>query len=245
VRTALSPNASVSLAAPVGLARGQQTPSHVVLVGISTDIVRCRRLNKECRPAETVRRRSSRKPAISRTARLEEKLDGLVSLIKAGAQSGGLIPSSRATTAMDDSTPGGTFDNVQMLTPATDDSTGSPYNLSPSGFDNTGSELSPVKAEEYLTNFQTYKSKYFPLIYIPSTTTASQLRQERPLLWLCIMTVGSKSTSQQQVLGSKIRETIAREMVVQSEKNIDLLLGILIFIWWYSIYQPQNCRICH
>jgi hypothetical protein len=130
-----------------------------------------------------------------------------------------------------------------MLTPATDASTGSPYNLSPSGFDDTRGEPSPIEAEEHLITFQTDKSKYFPFIHIPAITIASQLRQERPLLWLCIMTVGSKSTSQQQVLGSKIRETIAREMVVQSEKNIDLLLGILTFIWWYGMYQPRNCRI--
>jgi hypothetical protein len=49
------------------------------------------------------------------------------------------------------------------------------------------------------------------------------------------MAVGSKSKSQQQVLGSKIRQKIAQELVVQSEKNIDLLLGILAFIGWYGV----------
>ena len=32
------------------------------------------------------------------------------------------------------------------------------------------------------------------------------------------------------MLGSRIRQTIAQEMIVQSAKNIDLLLGLLAFI---------------
>ena len=223
-------------------------------------MVRCRRLNQECRPAEKVRHRSPRKPAVSKTARLEEKLDGLVSLIKAGAQSGQVTTSPYATVAIDDFTltgntrinantstqsqseraliPSSSNDcihNVPVLTPATEYSTGSSCSLPPSDFRDPGGEPSPVEAEEYLINFRTYKLKYFPFIYIPSTTRAQQLRQERPFLCLCIMAVCSKSTSQQQLLGSKIRQKIAHELVVQSERNIDLLLGILAFIGWYGV----------
>ena len=95
-----------------------------------------------------------------------------------------------------------------------------------------GSRLSPEEAEEYLINFQTYRAKYLPFIYIPSSTTARQLQQERPFLWLCLMAAGSKSTTQKQVLGREIRQTVAQEIVVQSERNIDLLLGLLTFISW-------------
>jgi hypothetical protein len=229
-------------------------------------MVRCSRLNKECRPVETAGRRNSRKSVVSKAARLEEKLDGLVSLIKAGAQSSAAITSPHIAAAMDDSTSYGRIringnnysynqskrgsvssssndyiHSVPVLTPAaTDDCTSSSFNPSPSSFRDASGEPSPVQAEEYLINFQTYKSKYFPFIYIPSTTSALQLVQERPFLWLCIMAVGSKSTLEQQVLGSKIRQIVAQDMVVQSEKNIDLLLGLLIFIGWYSIYRLRN-----
>jgi hypothetical protein len=197
---------------------------------------------------------------VSKTARLEAKLDGLVSLIKAGAQSGQVTPSPHVTAAMEDfmlndnirinantstqnqserglipSSSNDCIHNVPVLTPATDYSTGSSYSLPPSGPHDPDGEPSPVEVEEYLTNFRTYKLKYFPFIYIPSTTRAQQLRQERPFLWLCIMAVGSKSKSQQQVLGSKIRQKIAQELVVQSERNVDLLLGILAFIGWYGV----------
>jgi hypothetical protein len=208
------------------------------LYGRTTDMGRCRRLKKDCRPAETVRRRHQRKPAVSRTARLEEKLDGLVSLIKAGAQSNGVTTSPSATAAIDDFMSYSATHIIPVLTPASDDSTGSSSYLLPTNAYDTRGEPSPVEAEEYLINFQTYKSKYFPFVYISSTTSAQQLRQERPFIWLFIIAVCSKSTSQQQVLGNKIRQTIAQEIVVQSEGNIDLLLGLLTFIGWYGIYQP-------
>ena len=226
-----------------------------------TNLLRCHRTNKECRPAETVRRRNPRVPAVSKTAstRLEEKLDGLVSLIQAGQESGPgtIIPSPQ-------STPDGTVQtkvnttttnqsemssvlsisnpynrNVPILTPATSDSTSFSYSLPPFTLRDVD-EPSPVQAEEYLINFQTYKSKYFPFVYIPFSTSAQHLRQERPFLWLSIMTVGSRSTSQQQLLGSKMRQVIAQEMVVQSEKNIDLLQGLLTFIGWYDFCQHQK-----
>lgn len=201
---------------------------------------------------------------MSKTARLEEKIDGLVSLIKAGAQPGTVMTSTYATAATDEITPYGVvrinaptptenqyerrfnssssndnIRNVPVLTPATDECSGSSYSLPSPTFRDIGYEPSPVKAEEYLDNFQTRKSKYFPFIYIPSATKAHHLQQERPFLSLCIMAVGSKSTSQQQVLGSKIRQTIAQELVFQSEKNIDLLLGLLTFIGW-AHYQVHS-----
>jgi hypothetical protein len=142
--------------------------------------------------------------------RLEEKLDILVSLIKAGEQSGAVIRSPHAMAAIDGSAPYGTIrisantpihnqsesglvssilndyiQNVPVLTPATGNLTGSSHNLPPSGFRDTCGEPSSVEAEGYLINFQNCKSTYLPFTDIPSTS-AQQLRQERPFLWLCI-----------------------------------------------------------
>ncbi|KAE9369122.1 hypothetical protein N431DRAFT_412898 [Stipitochalara longipes BDJ] len=202
---------------------------------------RCHRLKKECHPTATARLRSPRKPPVSRTARLEEKLDSLVSLItsKAGAQSSEAI-SSALTAAIENPTPHDTARTIPVLTPAsTEDSMSSQYSLfMHTGIHDPGSKLTPVEAEEYLRDFQ-MNSKYFPFIYIPSTTSAQQLQQERPFLWLCMMAVSSKSTPQQQVFGSKIKQRISQEVVVESSKNLELLLGILIFIGWchYQVYS--------
>lgn len=194
------------------------------------------------------------------STRLEEKLDDLVSLLQAREEPSTVIPSLQSTpdgtilmkvntTTTNQSEMNSVLSssnshirNVPILESATTDVTSFSHSLPPFTFRDVD-EPSPVEAEENLVNFKTCKSKYFPFVYIPSTTSAQHLRQEWPFLWLSIMTVGSKSTSQQQVLGSKIRQMIAQEMVVQSEKNLDLLLGLLTFIGWYDFCQDQNLNI--
>jgi hypothetical protein len=181
---------------------------------------------------------------MSKTARIEEKLDGLVSMIKAGGRPGTVFTDDQdeRVSSSDDK-----IRNTAVLTPATDEYSGSSHSLPPLAFLDAGYEPSPATAEEYLNNFRTHHLNYFPFVHIPSATNAHQLHQERPFLWLCIMAVGSKSTSEQQALGVRIQETIAQDLVCQSEKNIDLLLGILTFVGWYGVHRPriQSCQTDH
>jgi len=93
-------------------------------------------------------------------------------------------------------------------------------------------QSSPIEAEKSLSLFNTYKATKFPFVFIPATTTAQQLRQENPFLWLCIMAVASRSTAQQQVLGKRVRKTLAQEMLLQSGQSIDLFLRILAYAAW-------------
>ncbi|KAK9243068.1 hypothetical protein V1506DRAFT_494407 [Lipomyces tetrasporus] len=213
---------------------------------------RCYKTNKECRPAKTERRRHANRPVVSKATRLEEKIDSLMSLMKAGAQSDGAKASSSARAGVINPVFSGSAEmNAPIRNPhengsgwncLSDDHNDTPTFTSPTtsspGSDHAG-EPSPMEAEECLTHFQTFKLQYFPFVYISSTTSAQNLQKERPFLWLCIMAVSTKSTSQQQVLGSRIRQTIAQEMVVRSEKNIDLLLGLLTFIGWAN-YQVHT-----
>ncbi|KAI1642323.1 uncharacterized protein F4817DRAFT_353233 [Daldinia loculata] len=214
---------------------------------------RCYRLNRECRPGESVRRRNHKRPAVTKTkktARLEEKLDGLISLIKTGASGTSAVASPQPSASMGASPPDNSIQaelNADSHHQSNKDSSSTDPNdhihnimSQTTDSDYTASyEPSLAEAEEYLSNFKTYKLKYFPFVYIPSTTTAHQLRQEKPFLWLCIMATGSKSTLQQQILGGKIRQTVAQEMIIRSVKSIDLLLGLLAFIGW-ATYQVQR-----
>ena len=181
---------------------------------------RCGRLGKNCRPSATVRRRNTprkRNPSASSYASPPGSLNG----------------SRSVTTFLNDCPPDPpaltrglvavehTLSNVQAP------------------FGHEASEPSPVEAEQYLSFFCTYKAKYFPFVYIPPTTTAQQLRQKKPFLWLCIMTIASRSTTQQQVLGSRIRDILAQEMMLKSGQNMDLLLGLLAYIaWWGALETP-------
>jgi hypothetical protein len=208
-------------------------------------VPRCYRLNKTCRPADSVRRRNSRRPPATKKARLEEKLDTLVSLIKAGASTSAATTSLLPTASSNGNTPHGisrTQTDISADGQANSSSSSSVISqhnrhMPEEGISSTDStdfsyEPSPLEAEQCLTNFQTYYVKYFPVVEISGTTTAERLRQERPFLWLCIMAVGSRSTSKQQTLRRKIRQIVAEEMVVQTNRSIDLLQGILVFVGW-------------
>ena len=71
--------------------------------------------------------------------------------------------------------------DLPVLTPDTTGSEGTSGN-SPASLLSNFIGPSTVEAEQNLTAFHTYKAKDFPFVYIPSTITAQQLRQDRPFL---------------------------------------------------------------
>jgi hypothetical protein len=60
----------------------------------------------------------------------------------------------------------------------------------------------------------------------------AQLQRERPLLWLCIWANGCKSMAQQRIIEAKIRETLAQRVLVDLERSLDLLLGLIAYLCW-------------
>lgn len=91
---------------------------------------------------------------------------------------------------------------------------------------------SPKEAEESLREFRTKRLPYFPFVHIPFSTTPEKLREERPFLWLCIIAVCAKSISKQTDLYTRIRELVAKKVVAEFERSVDLLLGLLTCIGW-------------
>ena len=123
--------------------------------------------------------------------------------------------------------------NYQSPTPVTTAS-GSTAHFSPTSasvgpHDN---ECSPTEAEHALQLFRTHHLKLFPFLYIPDGTTVEELQQQKPFLWLTIRAVCTKSLTRQNELGIKIRETLAKQVVVEGERSMDLLQGTLVFISW-------------
>ncbi|KAJ5822783.1 hypothetical protein N7447_005123 [Penicillium robsamsonii] len=95
-------------------------------------------------------------------------------------------------------------------------------------------EPSTAQAEQYLATFQQQHLNNFPFFCISSTTTPVQLQRERPLLWLSIWANGCKSVVQQRAIEVRIRETLAQKVLVDLERNLDLLLGLIAYLSWAS-----------
>ena len=235
---------------------------------------RCLRLNKDCQPLQTVRKRKTvSRLSTAKTERLEEKLDGLYRLLQFSTNStststiGQTAPISTAPTSNQPSpeslhsgvtSPENVEDfgpcSIQRLNwscPSIDGlrlhsptiapdavyvatGTRSTVHHYPDSSLVSGFEPSSDEAEECLKNFRPHMALYFPFIMVPEGTAAHELRRNRPFLWLCMMSVASKSSEQQKALGREVRITMGREILVEGKNNIDLLLGILVFVAWYA-----------
>ena len=233
---------------------------------------RCRRLNKDCQPLQTVRKRKTvSRPSAAKTERLEEKLDGLYRLLQStnstsAASVGQIAPESTGTTSNQPSPEslqstvtspeiGGNFGPYSTQQkdwcPATNGlRPNAPINSLDAAYVTSGTrstvyhcpnsslvkdfEPSSDEAEECLKIFRQQMINYFPFIMVPEATSANELRRDRPFLWLCMMSVTSKSSEQQKALGREVRITMGREILIEGRNNIDLLLGILVFVAWYA-----------
>lgn len=232
---------------------------------------RCLRLNKDCQPLQTVRkRRTGNRPSATKTQMLEEKLDGLYKLLNSSTSSTSIAgqndiistaqtsiqPYPESLQSLGPSAKNGedfglcsiqrlgwnqhTIDGLRLHSPNTDpdssylsSGTRSTIYQSPRSSLIGGVEPSSDEAEECLNIFRTHMMTYFPFIIIPGSTTAHELRHDRPFLWTCIMSISSKSSLQQMALAKEVRITMGREILVEGKNNLDLLLGILTFIAWY------------
>ncbi|KAI0884830.1 uncharacterized protein GGS22DRAFT_147291 [Annulohypoxylon maeteangense] len=227
---------------------------------------RCHRLGKTCQPALALRKRKARTPPPPPTqhpppvnSRLEEKLDDLVSLLRsqAGERQGQHQTLSQRHTPQSTSegTPGGYGESissmsvhenpdvvldtaacvVHLLRPVTPPMSPSPL------YDDISIHRLPERiAEEQLESFRRSFLSTFPFIHIPATTSAAELRHEKPFLWLIIMALTEKTVAQQFAMEATIWHIVSRRIVAQHFANLDLLLGVICFASWSHFFKKDK-----
>jgi hypothetical protein len=182
---------------------------------------RCKRLSKDCQPAAKRRKLKADNAqlgagvgknvsASGQASRVERKLDELVSLLRRPSEGPLLQATSSAAQIISEGSIGSQLAEQAVLEP------------------------SFQEAQECLTTFVEGNLKYFPFYRSPPGTTASQLRQDRPLLWLAIMSIASRSTMRQRTRAEHLRQIMVEQIFRRTEHTIDLLLAILAYIAWYA-----------
>jgi hypothetical protein len=128
-----------------------------------------------------------RKPPISRTAQLEEKGDGLFSLLRRQANAADKQPGVSNGSSVLFASP------IQVGIPTPQ----SNFNLSPSSiFEDVSIYKIPDSiAEENFNTFRRAFLPFFPFVQIPTAPSASDLRLQKPFLWLVIMSLTTKSAA--------------------------------------------------
>lgn len=104
--------------------------------------------------------------------------------------------------------------------------------------------LSEVEAERLVTAFQLDFVPKFPFVLVAHGETAASLRDREPFLFLCIVaaTMGSAHPLRKTV-AEEIMNHVTSRLVVRSERNLELLRGLLVHSAWYSYpaekYHPR------
>ena len=175
-------------------------------------------MNKACQPSPPMRkRRTMRKSPEKETSKLEQKLDGLVTLLTSATQSVPAIINPTATSILLEPSGPPNYEINYGSTPVSSASlqhqvqdgqllnserlpetrfTSGTSSSSESTLGNVqhpaitpAIQPSPEEAESYLNKFRTHHSKHLPFIVLAPSVTSHRLRQYRPILWACIMYV--------------------------------------------------------
>lgn len=253
--------ASSTTGTPAGYGRActacQRAKCKCILRASGQDCERCHRLGKQCQPMTTARKRVAKRSASSRTAQLEEKLEDLVTILRAAQPPNGHLQSSNSgesTPLVNSSNMGHLTSRLESLATAAASSSSSesqprsytmPHNYSSSTGDShmhtspssigedTSSldEPTPEEAEVYLNKFREWLKK-FPCMVLPSDMTAAALRKEKPFLWLCIMNITSMSVEQQMKMKDRVRQEMATRIIINHERSMDCLQGLICYVCW-------------
>lgn len=154
-----------------------------------------------------MRKRGTNRTTASKNSVLEEKLDDIVFLLQNRSSSS---QHGRSTEA--------------VPIPGSSDSSANDRLFE-------GAEDSGLTDQELLT-FRTRYLPHFPLIHLSSDVTAAELQREKPTICLTIRGLATKVASRQMLLGKRLRESITQKILIDGERSLDLLLGLLASIAW-------------
>ncbi|KAK0386169.1 hypothetical protein NLU13_6006 [Sarocladium strictum] len=212
---------------------------------------RCHRLRKDCQPMVSSRKRTVKKSSSSRTAQLEEKLDDLVSILRASQNQPASQTDANAQPDRMNQTPTPSADSRQypsrldsLATAATSSTTVSPayrlpaiqYNMELSKPNDRPQDLywqepSPAEAAVRLDKFRRWLP-YFGFMHLPPEVKAEDLKREKPVLYSVIMDITSMSVPEQHAMSESIRRDILKRMFIDTERSMDLLLALITHLTW-------------
>ena len=94
------------------------------------------------------------------------------------------------------------------------------------------------EAENILKIFRDETHSHFPFISIPQSTSANDLCREKPFTYLAVIAITSIKLSQKMEISRIIIKQVAERVFIEAERNIDLLFGVLTFAAWF-VPQPD------
>ncbi|KAK3903975.1 transcriptional regulator WAR1 [Staphylotrichum tortipilum] len=98
----------------------------------------------------------------------------------------------------------------------------------------------PVEAAENLLTFRKFMLIFLPFSHLPDTMTSEGLKETYPFLWFSIMTVTCKHVDRRLVMSEAVKKFVAQKMVIDHEKSLDLLLGLIAMLGWTHYHLKRE-----
>lgn len=99
--------------------------------------------------------------------------------------------------------------------------------------------LSMSQANQMVQSF-CRRNEFFPFVVLSENTTAEELSQQRPFLLLSILVVTSDvNPVLQKSLDERFRKVVATRIVMQGEKSMDYLQGLITYLAWFVRYAKR------
>lgn len=180
----------------------------------------------------------------SRVEALEQRVDQLMSQLAALAQQSVKTPSDTLNPPSQDSatTHDPALDSIDTdaLIYAAQDPSHGPDPPTTSAMEGQPSIverglLSEAEVERLVTSFKCDFVIKFPFVLLRRGETADSLRRTQPFLFLCIVaaTMGSVLPLR-KIVADEIMKHVTLRIVGRSERNLELLRGLLVHSAWYS-----------
>jgi hypothetical protein len=105
--------------------------------------------------------------------------------------------------------------------------------------------LSIDAADGYLLQFRNMTA-YFPFVVIPNEATVLSMSQDRPFLCLAALAAATSSEKYvQKSLEQSFRVAILQKIMLDGERNLDLLNGLLVYLAWQAALAASFSRACN
>lgn len=109
----------------------------------------------------------------------------------------------------------------------------------------SGDAPPPPDSDEALLNI--YRNDLLPahpFVVIPPTMSAAKLKETRPFLMSAIRMVASfRSLRSMRAQMYHLMKHISEQMLIRSERSLDLLLGIIVIIGWYQYHCFMHAQL--
>ncbi|KAJ5214986.1 transcriptional regulator family: Fungal Specific TF [Penicillium chermesinum] len=211
---------------------------------------RCARLGKACTYLDLPQTKRKRKAAPTRVELLEMKVDQLMSQLGKSTQQNMTTPTDTLRPTAHDSASDRELESDMMNTDALAFAVQDPsHGLAPPTTSAMEGQptivdrglLSEAEAERLITSFQLDFVPKFPFVVLGHDETAENLRNTQPFLFLCIVsaTIGSASPLR-EAIADEIMKHVTLRIMARSERNLELLRGLLVHAAWYTYPGERN-----